>query len=574
MKEKLKVLTIGILLAAVGHTNAQTTFTKVTTGELVTDLGPFTGYSWGDFNNDGFLDLLVTKYGGNSILYRNSGIGGVFNSVAAGDVSADVDYHTTVGAGDYDNDGYLDLLVSAGQLAPTARANVIYHNNGDGTFSRVSGGTVTNHLGYSRVNAWADYDNDGFLDFFVDDHGDSSDHGGKNLLFHNNGDGTFAKILSGAVVSDVGVAFDVRWADYDNDGFMDLLVVNNPYNTGNGVNFLYHNERNGTFRRVLTNAVATDVWAIGANCGAWGDYDNDGLQDLFITANGDGNQNRLYHNNGDGTFTKISGYPMLFPPPGATSTGCAWGDYDNDGYLDLFVCNMDGPNGFFHNNGDGTFTQVFDGDPVNDGGLGLTSDVCSWVDYDNDGFLDLCFDAHSDTDFSQTTKHLYHNNGNSNAWLEVKCVGTVSNRSAIGTKVRVQATIGGKTFWQLREINSGGGGNIAPLVAHFGLGDATNVTTMRIEWPSGTVQEFSNVPAKRVLTLTEPARLVFSLTNSVPQFYLKGGRYLEYDIQTSTDLVAWSSLPAVTITNLDGTALIVDTNAPSSSQRFYRALSH
>src|SRR4029077_13864568 len=225
-----------------------------------------------------------------------------------GDLVTDIDYHTGATVGDYDNDGYLDLLVSAGQQAPTARHNILYHNNGDGTFSRVSGGSVTNQLGYFRANAWTDYDNDGFLDLFVPNDGDSGDDGGKSLLFHNNGDGTFTEITSGTVVDDISVAFSVQWSDYDNDGFMDLLVVNNPNKTGNGVNFLYHNERNGTFRRVLTNGVATDRWSIGANCGAWGDYDNDGFQDLFVTANGDQgvDQNRLYHNNGDGTFTNIT----------------------------------------------------------------------------------------------------------------------------------------------------------------------------------------------------------------------------------------------------------------------------
>ena len=568
LKSTINLLALGMIIATVVDTRAQTTFTKITQGDIVNDLGSFSGFAWGDFNNSGFLDLFASVYGGTNILYRNHRDGN-FGKIQQGDPDTDNDYHTTAAAGDYDNDGYLDLLVVAGQGAPAGRPNMLYHNNGDGTFSRVSGGSLTNQLGFYRDCAWADYDNDGFLDFFVDDHGSANDDGGRNLLFHNNGNGTFTKITSGAVFNDISVGYGVQWGDYDNDGFMDLLVLNNPTTT-NGLNFLYHNERNGKFRRVLTNAVATDRWPQGALTGAWGDYDNDGFQDLFITGNGA--PNRLYHNNGDGTFTNIIDGPMSAQPAGGFSNGCTWGDYDNDGYLDLFVSNGDGPNGLFHNNGDGTFTQVLDGDLVNDGAPGVTFGGCSWVDYDNDGFLDLF--VHSAPDSTgQVSNSLYHNDGNSNAWLEVKCIGTVANRSAIGTKVRVRAMIGGKSFWQLREINNGGGSQKIPLVAHFGMGDATNVDIVRIEWPSGTVQEFPNVAAKQILTLTEPPRLVANGTNGIPHFYLKGGRFLQYDIQGSTDLMVWSPLATVTITNLAGTAQITDTNVSPSGPRFYRAIS-
>jgi hypothetical protein len=138
----------------------------------------------------------------------------------------------------------------------------------------------------------------------------------------------------------------------------------------------------------------------------------------------------------------------------------------------------------------------------------------------------------------------------------------------------VRATIAGKTFWQMREINTGGGWNVVPLVAHFGLGDATNVDTVRIEWPSSTVQEFHNVAPKLVLNITEPPRLLPTATNGIPQFLLKGGRGFQYQIQASADLAAWTSIGTITITNLNGTALIVDTNAPVSPHRFYRAVSH
>ncbi len=172
-----------------------------------------------------------------------------------------------------------------------------------------------------------------------------------------------------------------------------------------------------------------------------------------------------------------------------------------------------------------------------------------------------------------TSNLLYHNNGNSNAWLKVQLVGTVANRSAIGAKVRVHATIGGKSFWQLREITTGGGRWAQPLVAHFGLGNATNADIMRIEWPSGTVQEFHNVAAKQILTITEPPRLIAAMTNGVPQFSLHGGRGLQYNIQKSADLTNWSAIGSVVVTNMSGLGQIVDTNKSSTAHSFYRAVS-
>jgi enediyne biosynthesis protein E4 len=401
------------------------------------------------------------------------------------------------------------------------------------------------------------YDNDGFLDLFLTDFGNGN--GARNLLFHNNGDGTFSKITNGPVVTDVGLGYATSWVDYDDDGFPDLLVINNFLS--NSHNFLYHNNGDGTFARILTNAIAKDVWPGGADFGAWGDYDNDGLLDLFVLDR-NGARNRLYHNNGNGAFTNVASGPELNPPSRGWSYSCAWGDYDNDGYLDLFVVNYGGNNALFHNNCDGTFTQVSQ-DPAtqhSDGG------TCQFVDYDNDGFLDLFL---SGGEPGPLPHLLYHNNGNGNAWLEVKCVGTVANRSAIGTKVRVRATIGGKTFWQGRAIAQG-----QPLVAHFGLGDATSVDTLRIEWPSRTVQEFHNVTPKQILTVTEPPRLLATITNGTPQFFLRAWPGMQFDIQSSPDLAAWSTFSTVTVTNLSGMTTIIDTNPPSSDRRFYRAVSH
>ena len=566
MKARHDIYLCAVLGAALASAHAQTTFTQITNGPIVNDTGNFQCPVWADLHHSGFQDLVVTAYGGqNNVYYRNNG-DGTFMKILQGNPVQDPDYHVCGGAGDYDNDGSLDLFVTAGAYSPSGSHNRLYHGNGDGTFSLLSGGVLANQLGYFSAGSWADYDNDGFLDLFISDY-DATGSSGKNLLFHNNGDGTFSQITSGAVAKDAGAAFCGVWQDYDNDGFPDLLVVN----TGTSVhNFLYHNNRDGTFTRITNGVVATDIWSQGAGCGTWGDYDNDGFPDLFVTDQ-QGSHNRLYHNQGDGTFTEVTSGPELVAASGTSFLGCAWGDYDNDGYLDLFASVNSGHNVLFHNNGDGTFTQITSGAPVNGGGPGISCRGVSWVDYDNDGFLDLFV---SKGESAANKNLLYHNDGNSNAWLEVKLVGTVANRSAIGAKVRVHATIGGKTFWQLREITGGSLFNSVPLVAHFGLGDATNVDALRIEWPSGTAQELSNVTPRQILTITEPPRLLAVATNGIPKFSLKGGRFFQYDIQASADLMTWLPLDTVLITNLNGTIEINDTNPPTAAPRFYRVVSH
>jgi hypothetical protein len=164
----------------------------------------------------------------------------------------DYDAHTVPSWGDYDNDGNLDLLVPAGLLAPQSTHTRLYRNNGDGTLTEVSAGGLTAELGYF-AGGWVDYDNDGFLDVFLSNI--KTDQGGTSLLFHNNGDGTFTKTESSPLTVDISVPFAHLWADYDNDGFADLFIVSHQFNTPN---LLYHNNRNGTFTRVVTGAIATD----------------------------------------------------------------------------------------------------------------------------------------------------------------------------------------------------------------------------------------------------------------------------------------------------------------------------
>jgi hypothetical protein len=166
---------------------------------------------------------------------------------------------------------------------------------------------------------------------------------------------------------------------------------------------------------------------------------------------------------------------------------------------------------------------------------------------------------------------LFHNNGNTNHWINFKLVGTASNRSAIGAKVRVKATIGGKTFWQRRDISGGGSQEgQSDIRANFGLGDATNIDTVRIEWPSGTVQELHNVASKQFLTVTEPARLKGGVNGGQYQLVLNGGIGFAYDLQASTNLVDWTSITTLVTTNMTMPALSVD--PAQVQQKYFRAM--
>jgi enediyne biosynthesis protein E4 len=540
------------------------TFTKITTGPVVTDSGEWAAPSWWDHDNDGFLELYVANSGGRDALYHYNG-NGIFSPVTNAINPQPRDCLAGV-VGDYNNDGLEDLLT-----IHWGSVENLYRNDGNGNFI----GLTASQLGFYSADipgdaGWADYDLDGFVDLFVANYNTSYLN---DNLYHNKGDGTFTRMTAGQVgplVADNAPTSPCAWVDYDNDGYPDLWVGTGFGAPTPGKQFLWHNNRNGKFSQVsagsLTNNLATA-------CGLWGDYDNDGYPDLFLTDFA--GTSSLHHNVVGQTFTDVSRTAGV--SDWTDAWGAAWGDYDNDGYLDLFVAAWEAENQsiLYHNNGNGTFTTIDVGSPLHDF-AGNLREFLAWADYDNDGFLDLLIICWTENGSAKNL--LYHNNGNSNAWLKVKLVGKASNRSAIGAKVCLQATIRGQTLTQMREINgnSGMSGGACGLLAHFGLGDATNVDLVRIEWPSGIVQQLTNVTACQFLTVTEhqaeattPPGLAASKADGKVQLSVTGQTNLLYVFEASTNLVQWTKIAVRT--NLTGT-LAFTPPASSGPRKFYRVL--
>jgi hypothetical protein len=213
---------------------------------------------------------------------------------------------------------------------------------------------------------------------------------------------------------------------------------------------------------------------------SWGDYDNDGDLDLFVGNAGANENNSLYRNDGGGSFGAITTGDIV--NDGGHTVGSCWGDYNNDGDLDLFVANAIAQvNYLYQNNGDGTFTKITSGDIVTEPSHSFG---CAWGDYNNDGSLDLMV-ANGGV-HSRRTNLLYQNNGNANNWIHFQCVGTSSNEDAIGAKVRVKTT-----EWQMREVSSQSGCfSQNSLILEFGLGSAVSVDSVVVEWPSGLVERW------------------------------------------------------------------------------------
>ena len=422
------------------------------------------GAAWGDYDNDGDLDLYVANHSGGrpNKLIRNDG-GEVFVNATSGPLG-DLGPGTGVAWGDYDNDGDLDLY-----LGNYGAANMLFRNDGGGVFTDVTSGPLGD-AGYSNGVAWVDYDNDGDIDLYVVNEGQA------NGLFRNDGGGVFSDATAGPL-GDLGPGTGVAWGDYDNDGDADLYIVNNG-----SANVLLRNDGIGGFVDVTGGPLGDGSNGMGA---AWGDCDNDGDLDLYLV-NHD-LANRLFRNDG-GSFVDATNGPLGDTGKGR---GVAWADYDNDGDLDLFLTNDPGTNRLFENTGGGSFVDATNGPLANTG----SNQGAAWGDFDNDGDLDVYV-----TESSGRNSLVRNDLATGNHWLHVSLVGTVSNRSGIGARVQVITARG----TQIREIG-GESGYLSQnsLTAEFGMGTDVLATSVRVTWPSGIVNVTHDVVSDQTITIVE-----------------------------------------------------------------------
>jgi len=492
-----------------------------------------------DYNNDGLMDLYFVN--GARLpdmdksdprnwnrLYRNNG-DGTFTDVTEKAGVRGAGFGMGVAAADYDNDGWVDLYVTG------VNRNQLFHNNGDGTFTDVTekAGVAGVHpkLGktWSISAGWFDYDNDGRLDLFVTNYvnwsletepvcktGDivaycspNSYTGQPNMLFHNNGDGTFTDVSDASGVGKhVGKGMGVVFADYDGDGFTDVFVSNDTYR-----NFLFHNNGNGTFSEagilsgVAYNENGKSIAGMGAD---FRDVDNDGRPDIFVVGM-IGDTFPLFRNRGT-DFTDVT---SAWGIAGATARMTAWGagiaDFDNDGWKDLFAaCSsiLDNseqiehlpsklPNKVLRNMGGTHFVDVSESAGASFG-VPQAHRGMAYGDLNNDGRIDVVVTV------KDSRPEILINRSAEKHWLLVKLVGARSNRDGLGA--RLKATLaGGAALYNHATTSTGLSASSDPRV-HFGLGAAQRVEKLEIWWPSGIRQTLENVRADQILTVHEPAK--------------------------------------------------------------------
>lgn len=484
---KTQLLILISLLVTGNSSNAQS-FTKITTSPVSTTIGDSRSVNWIDVNNDGLIDLMITNGpagGQDNFLYINNGSGN-FTPVTGDPIVSDFAPSDGATWADYDNDGDADAFVVNWYNVN----NLLYVNNGNSTFLQESNGSPVNDLGYSETASWGDYDNDGLVDLYVTNSAGTL----RNYLYHNDGSGVFTKITTGAMVTDQYASRCVNWTDMDGDNDVDLFITNENNQAEN----IYRNDGGGTFSKITSGDILTN--SENTMSSSWADIDNDGDLDVFLA--NDGSLNALFRNDGNFAFSKLVNDTVSKTPGHSFSS--AWSDIDNDGDVDLFVTNSFGAslynNYLYTNDGNGNFTRVSGNTVVSD--LDWTYG-CAFGDYDNDGFEDL---AAATCRFNGVDRNdlLYHNDGNNNNWITFHLTGTVSNKSAIGAVVRIKAVINGDTVWQMREISAQSsycGQN--DLRAHFGLGNATVVDSVIVRWPSDSVEYFTGLTINQFLNITE-----------------------------------------------------------------------
>jgi hypothetical protein len=464
-----------------------------------------------DFDNDGLLDFVITATDPTMPMafYRNKGDGTFEDRTAAAGLTGQLGGLYCV-QGDYNNDGHVDIFIPRGAwMAHPVRPSLL-RNNGDGTFTDVTEQAGLAHPVNSISATWADFDNDGLLDLFV------CCERQPNRLYRNKGDGTFEEVAGRAGVQGNGtVCKGAAWIDYDNDGYPDLFLTNL-----NGTAQLFHNNRDGTFTDV-TRAMGIDGPRQGFSCWAW-DYDNDGYLDIFATSydrSVEGvvqgllgqphgkHTSKLYRNLGGKGFRDVTREVGL---DGVYMTmGSNFGDFDNDGYLDVYLGTGDPdlaslvPNRMFKNVAGQRFAEITASSGT--GHLQKGHGVACG-DWRRTGAIDVFMETGGATNGDKYHNVLFLNPGQGNNWLTVKLVGKKTNRAAIGARLKA-VTAGPTPLTVHRHVSSGSSFGANPLQQTLGLGKADRVAVLEIHWPtSGTTQVFRDVAVNQAVEITEFAK--------------------------------------------------------------------
>jgi FG-GAP-like repeat/ASPIC and UnbV len=463
-----------------------------------------------DFDGDGLLDVVFTSVDYCSPLrfYKNRGDGTFEDLTEAAGLLSQLGGLNAVQT-DYNNDGRLDIFVMRGGWEVPMR-NSLLRNDGGGTFTDVTKAAGLSSAAHSTHSAaWADYDNDGWLDLFVGHERTPSQ------LFRNRGDGTFEDVSTRAGLGATAFTKGAVWGDYDGDGFPDLYVSNYS-----GENFLYHNNGDGTFAEVAARLgvqgplLSFPTW--------WFDYDNDGRLDLFVASYpasleefvkhylgipAQAETLTLYHNDGDSRFSEVSrsvGLSRVVPAMGAN-----FGDLDNDGFLDMYLGTGTPsfgalmPNIMLKNDAGKRFLDVTEA--TGTGHLQKGHGV-AFADLDNDGDEDVVLNVGGAVPGDRYEDALFENpGGGANNWVSLKLIGVKTNRAALGAKITLRLrSAGAGSALRYREVTSGGSFGASPLVQHIGVGAATVIDSLEVSWPvSRTRQTFAKVPVNRFLEIRE-----------------------------------------------------------------------